>query len=453
MNHSGSEPPPLWEIEFRVADLTSEQTAIPRERIKPDSRLFEDLNIDSLDMVALILAVEEEFDVAIPDDIGQQMFVRQPVTIGVLAEIVRHQWGTGAPERKGWFATKAAPPVAAATPFTQLGGTASERDWLEGSLYEPMAATPEGCKQFRRRTDGMRCVLLPAAEVELGTHATDALPDQRPAHRATLTSFLVDAEPVSVRAFARFLNSVDQGQAKVISEWCGVENDDRRGQHFQLKHHRNQWHPLIGVEQQPMILVSWFGANAYALWANRRDWRWFRGDGTMPESLHNRLVGAAGRSAPSPASFLPTEAQWEYAARGANAKSFPWGDAPATVDRARVALHTARATYPNTLPLAGVTDKLGMSPFGLHHMAGNVWNWCADWYGPDFYQRTEACRPNPQNLQPSGVRCERGGSWIGPADLARSSYRRGRPPSARGRCLGFRCVGLGERLSELITGL
>lgn len=438
MSHECSEPPPLWEIEVRVADLTSKQTAIPRERIKPDSRLLEDLNIDSLDMVELILAVEEEFDVAIPDDIGQQMFVRQPVTIGVLAEIVRNQWGTGAPERKSWFGTKSTPPAAGGTPFTQLGGIVSERDWLEGSLYERMAPTLEGFEQFRRRTDGMRCVLLPAAEIELGTDVSDALPDQGPAHCATLASFIVDAEPVSVRAFARFLNSVGEVGTKVVFEWCGVGKDDRRGQHFQLKHHRNEWQPLIGVEQQPMVLVSWFGANAYALWANRRDWRRFSGDGTLPESLRKAAAGIA----PSFASFLPTEAQWEYAVRGAIARLFPWGDAAATADRARVALHTARATYPNALPLAGVTEKLGMSPFGLHHMAGNVWQWCADWYSATFYQRAEARQPNPQNTQSSGIRCERGGSWIGPGDLARSSYRRGRPPLARGRCLGFRCVGL-----------
>jgi formylglycine-generating enzyme required for sulfatase activity len=139
--------------------------------------------------------------------------------------------------------------------------------------------------------------------------------------------------------------------------------------------------------------------------------------------------------------FLPSEAQWEYAARGAIGKLFPWGDEPATPERARVALHTARAIYQSGLPLAGVTEKLGMSPFGLHHMAGNVWQWCADWYAADFYRQPGSRQRNPQNTTPGFARSERGGSWIGPADLARSSYRRGRPPGARGRCLGFRCIG------------
>ncbi|PYI89721.1 MAG: hypothetical protein DME26_00600, partial [Verrucomicrobia bacterium] len=135
-SHAHAQPPPLWEIEFRVAELTSQQTGIALVAIKPDSRLLEDLHIDSLDMVELILATEEAFAVTIPDNIGQQMFVRQPVTIAVLAEIVRHRWGTGTPERKGWFIRKPSPPDVTATPFTQLDGAISECEWLKSPLYE-----------------------------------------------------------------------------------------------------------------------------------------------------------------------------------------------------------------------------------------------------------------------------------------------------------------------------
>ncbi|PYI89711.1 MAG: hypothetical protein DME26_00595, partial [Verrucomicrobia bacterium] len=280
-----------------------------------------------------------------------------------------------------------------------------------------------------------------AAEVELGSDTADALPDQRPLHRAQLDAVLVDTEPVSATAFARFLNSVSDVSPGIIREWCGVADDDRRGCHFQLLRSSRKWKPVNGTELQPMILVSWFGANAYALWANRQDWRWFRGDGTMPAELHEGSPEIQVSDERPFSSFLPTEAQWEYAARGVTARLFPWGNDPATPERARVALHTARTTYPHGLPLAGVTEKLGMSPFGLHHMAGNVWQWCADWYAEDFYQRADSRQRNPQNKDTGAVRSERGGSWIGPADLARSSYRRGRPPIARGRCLGFRCVG------------
>jgi formylglycine-generating enzyme required for sulfatase activity len=169
-----------------------------------------------------------------------------------------------------------------------------------------------------------------------------------------------------------------------------------------------------------MMLVSWFGANAYSLWANRRDWR------------HYRYEGVSG---------LPTEAQWEYAARGPRAARFPWGDADASPDRMRYGQHTRGASYaPESMPMAEVNARLGVSPFGLFHMAGNVWQWCHDWYWPDFYTTREALAPDPMNRRSSRVRSERGGSWIGPAFLCRSSYRRGRVPEAKGRCLGFRCT-------------
>jgi len=82
-----------------------------------------------------------------------------------------------------------------------------------------------------------------------------------------------------------------------------------------------------------------------------------------------------------------------------------------------------------------------MSPFGLRHMAGNVLNWCRDTYDADFYGSAAASLPDPCNYAEPGLKCERGGSWVEPPEVARSSYRRGRTPEGMGRCLGFRCVG------------
>ncbi|XEY23933.1 SUMF1/EgtB/PvdO family nonheme iron enzyme [Candidatus Uabimicrobium helgolandensis] len=70
-----------------------------------------------------------------------------------------------------------------------------------------------------------------------------------------------------------------------------------------------------------------------------------------------------------------------------------------------------------------------------------IWNWCRDWYDEEFYKSPLSTSLNAQNNSHTGIRRERGGSWVGLSSLVRSSYRRGRNPYARGRCLGFRCVG------------
>jgi formylglycine-generating enzyme required for sulfatase activity len=238
-----------------------------------------------------------------------------------------------------------------------------------------------------------------------------------------MDGFLIDAEPVSTTAYCRFLNSIGEVGPDVLADWFVLHPDDDRDEHHLIRREGSTWRPLPGVDRKPMILVSWFGANAYSLWALGGDWRRHGGGPEDPEG------------------FLPTEAQWEYAARGASRRTFPWGEASPSPGLMQFGRHRRGASYvPETLPMADVNVDLGVSPFGARHMAGNVWQWCRDWYAADFPGRPEASGPNPTNRAPTGVRAERGGSWVGPASLCRSSARRGRPPTARGRCLGFRCV-------------
>jgi formylglycine-generating enzyme required for sulfatase activity len=200
--------------------------------------------------------------------------------------------------------------------------------------------------------------------------------------------------------------------------------DDDRISHMLIVHDAGLWKPVTGTERQPMILISWYGANCYSLWANGRDWRHYRDE-------NHEGTG----------SWLPSEAQWEYAARGSQAQAFPCGDAAPTHAQARFGQHSRNLTYEEgVLPMSAVNEQLGVSPFGLHHVAGNVWQWCQDWYDEEFYRRPDASVRNAVNGRATEVRSERGGSWVGPVELCRSSHRRGRPPLARGRCLGFRCV-------------
>ena len=427
----------LAEVEQRVCDIASEQLGIRREWISPRDRIVEDLNCDSLDLVEVLMDVEEAFGITLPErapsPVYKAVFTRQPFRLSDLAELAYLQQGSGRPDRGSWRGARAEPPPPASVPFTQLGGRFVGRMSDRSGLWE--ALEPAGAlTQFRRRCDGMRCVLVPAAAVVIGNVVVSAQPDERPQHVIEIDSFLIDAEPVSTTTYCRFLNSVGDVPLEALSHWFVLDPKDDRNEHVLVRRGESGWAPLAGTERWPMILVSWYGANAYSLWANGQECWDYRGE-----------------SRSEPPSFLPSEAQWEYASRGASYRAFPWGDEPPSPDRMRYGQHRRGATYrADTLPMADVNDLLGVSPLGLHHMAGNVWQWCRDWYDAAVYTRPEASLPNPVNRTPGKVRSERGGSWIGPAALCRSSFRRGRPPGARGRCLGFRCVSSPKEVSSSV---
>ncbi|HEY2783732.1 MAG TPA: formylglycine-generating enzyme family protein [Fimbriiglobus sp.] len=350
------------------------------------------------------------------------VFTRQPFRVSDLAEAVYLRQETKRPTRRWGRKVEPVPPTSEPAPFTQLSGVWSRAAGNVG-LFEPFDVV-ESIPYFRRRSDGMRCALLPKATVQIGCDDFVNASDESPAHTVELDAILIDAEPVSTTAYCRFLNSLSPLPPHVLTEWFVLDAADDRNEQAVIVPDGKFWKPSPGTEKSPVVLVSWFGANAYSLWANGQDWHRYKVTG-------EREAG----------SFLPSEAQWEYAARGPIARPFPWGSDDPTRQLMRFGMHEIGNTYEaDTMPMAAVNEPLGVSPFGLYHMAGNVWQWCRDWYDDRFYRDPQATEPNPVNRTATGVRSERGGSWVGPAELCRSSYRRGRNPLARGRCLGFRCV-------------
>lgn len=199
----------------------------------------------------------------------------------------------------------------------------------------------------------------------------DAMPREAPQSEVEVEPFYIDRYPVTVKEYRRFLEQTGHGAPRF---WGGAayQGDD-----------------------QPVVGVSWHDAQAYAQWAGK---------------------------------CLPTEAQWEFAARGKANRKYPWGNLEPDSTRANYGDHL------NMPSIVGMHED-GVTPDGLHDMAGNVYEWTSDWYVP--YGHAPGAS---ENVPESPRRVARGGSWHSGPNALRCSHRKGVFPEAQEPTIGLRCV-------------
>jgi formylglycine-generating enzyme len=246
---------------------------------------------------------------------------------------------------------------------------------------------------------------IPAGEFLMG--AEDGEDDERPAHRAYLDEFCIGTHPVTNAEYATFVKETGHPSPAIralpLMVSGPVEADFRA---LAAAYFWNNGTPPKGRDQHPVTLIGVEDAVAYCRWL---------------ATMTNKPVR------------LPTEAEWEKAARGGlEGKKFPWGD-------------TLDAAYAHFLPHTAVKAERGTAPVGiypangfkLHDMAGNVWEWVSDWYAPNYYSRAQYL--NPQGPESGVMRLVRGGAWVN-ADgrYLRCAYRHKVPPDSYAYSIGFR---------------
>lgn len=303
-------------------------------------------------------------------------------------------------------------------------------------------------------------VLVPGGTFRMGGDNDQASPDEYPKHTVTVSPFYIDATEVTNAAFKKFVDATGyvttaerkpdweelkktlppgtikprdeilQASSLVFTQASGPVNLNDYSRWWTWTRGANWKHPegpesnLLGKDDYPVVHVSWDDAKAYCSWAGKR---------------------------------LPTEAEWEFAARGGLADNiYPWGNEPITKGRAKANSwegdfpyrNTKRDGYVKTSP----AKSFAPNGYGLYDMAGNVWEWCADWYDYNYYKTLQG----KTLLNPSGPtagndpdepgvqkRSLRGGSFLC-NDSYCSGYRSARrmksTPDTGLEHTGFRCV-------------
>jgi formylglycine-generating enzyme len=289
--------------------------------------------------------------------------------------------------------------------------------------------------------------LIPAGEFLMGDSFNEGSGDERPVHAVWVNAFFMDRTEVTNQQYAAALNgALAQGLIQVSNGFVrGTGNNliycdtTTSSSLSRITWNGSTFGVVSGKENHPMVRVSWYGSAAYANWRSGME-------GRTPS--YNTTTWACDFSANG--YRLPTEAEWEKAARGgASGRRFPWPDTD-TIQHARANYYSSSSYSYDTSPTRGYhpTFNTGTFPYtspvgyfapngyGLYDMAGNAWEWCNDWWSSSFYGISPYS--NPRGPVSGSSRVLRGGSWINVAFFLRCAIRGYGRPDIRGDSIGFR---------------
>ena len=304
-----------------------------------------------------------------------------------------------------------------------------------GPVPSPLVGEGESLPRTRYGDEGdSGAVRLPGGSFLMGTTDRPGFPEdgEGPVRRVSVGAFRVGACAVSNAQFAAFVDATRYTTEAERFGWSFVFHllvpEDVRRRHPQRPDATPWWVPVTGAiwrypegpgstlegrGDHPVVHVSWSDAVAFAAWAGAR---------------------------------LPTEAEWEYAARGGLVqRRYPWGDSLTPRRKHRCNIWQGEFPERNTLD----DGYLGTAPvdaytpnrYGLFNTAGNVWEWCSDWFHPTFH--VQGPRVNPEGPPDGTARVLRGGSYLchrSYCNRYRVAARSANTPDSSAGNVGFRCV-------------